>query len=287
MSNKINLYVNSKNRKQDETTSKFSVVIPDGLLCVKENEYFTLSIISFHIYNQFYNIRSGYNDELKVIDENGATTTIYLDEGSYNALSLLTQLNDKLTHIQVSYDKYKNKYSFHATNKDHTLVLINCHQLLGFEKTTSSLFIAKDTSITSHIPINLITDTILNIAISGDVELQGNNLHNYRDMTFEPSNIIFQKYINSIPYGLSLYSNEDGANNYKYVLNNKESINYFTLELTNQNLEKIADLPDFFLTLQFEKHEIKNINAMLETIINYMKNFFQMLGLLLEHFKIF
>ncbi len=35
---KINIYVNSKNRKSDETPSNFSVIIPDGLLKVDNND---------------------------------------------------------------------------------------------------------------------------------------------------------------------------------------------------------------------------------------------------------
>ena len=44
---KVNIYVNSKNRKSDETPSNFSVIIPDGLLRVNKDEYFTLSVNSF------------------------------------------------------------------------------------------------------------------------------------------------------------------------------------------------------------------------------------------------
>jgi hypothetical protein len=44
---KVNFYVNSKNRKSDETPSNFSVIIPDGLLRVNKDEYFTLSVNSF------------------------------------------------------------------------------------------------------------------------------------------------------------------------------------------------------------------------------------------------
>ncbi len=44
---KVNIYVNSKNRKPDETASNFNVIIPDGLLRVNKDEYFTLSINSF------------------------------------------------------------------------------------------------------------------------------------------------------------------------------------------------------------------------------------------------
>ena len=38
---KINIYVNSKNRKSDETPSKFSIIIPDGLLKCNNDEFFT------------------------------------------------------------------------------------------------------------------------------------------------------------------------------------------------------------------------------------------------------
>ena len=48
---KINIYVSSKNRKSDESPSNFSVIIPDGLLKVNDNEFFTLSVTSF---NDFY-----------------------------------------------------------------------------------------------------------------------------------------------------------------------------------------------------------------------------------------
>ena len=46
---KVNIYVNSKNTKSDETPSNFSVIIPDGLLRVNKDEYFTLSVNSFII----------------------------------------------------------------------------------------------------------------------------------------------------------------------------------------------------------------------------------------------
>jgi hypothetical protein len=63
---KVNIYVNSKNRKPDETPSNFSVTIPDGLLRpslrVNKDEYFTLSVNSFYCYNDFYqsDINSNY-----------------------------------------------------------------------------------------------------------------------------------------------------------------------------------------------------------------------------------
>ena len=58
---KINIYVNSKNRKSDESSSNFSVIIPDGLLRVNKDEYFTMSVNSFYCYNDFYQCNNNSN----------------------------------------------------------------------------------------------------------------------------------------------------------------------------------------------------------------------------------
>ena len=50
---KINIYVNSKNRRTDETPSNFNIIIPDGLLKVNDNEEFKLSVVSFYCHNNF------------------------------------------------------------------------------------------------------------------------------------------------------------------------------------------------------------------------------------------
>jgi hypothetical protein len=42
---KINICINSKNRRSDEPTSNFNVIIPDGLLKVTKNEEFELNVI--------------------------------------------------------------------------------------------------------------------------------------------------------------------------------------------------------------------------------------------------
>ncbi len=58
---KINIYVNSKNWKSDESPSNFSVIIPDGLLRVSKEEYIKLSVNSILCYNNFYQCTSNSN----------------------------------------------------------------------------------------------------------------------------------------------------------------------------------------------------------------------------------
>ena len=48
---KKNIYVNSKNRRTDEPTLNFNVIIPDGLLKTGYNEIFELNVILFRCIN--------------------------------------------------------------------------------------------------------------------------------------------------------------------------------------------------------------------------------------------
>ncbi len=43
-------------------TSNLSVIIPDGLIKVNTDEYFTLSVNSFHCYNDFYKCNINCNN---------------------------------------------------------------------------------------------------------------------------------------------------------------------------------------------------------------------------------
>ena len=47
--NKLNIYINSKNRRTDETPSNFNAIIPDGLLKVNNDEDFELTVVSFFV----------------------------------------------------------------------------------------------------------------------------------------------------------------------------------------------------------------------------------------------
>ncbi len=58
---KINIYVNSKNKRTDETVSNFNVIIPDGLLEITEREEFELYVISFSCVNSFNHCNDNSN----------------------------------------------------------------------------------------------------------------------------------------------------------------------------------------------------------------------------------
>ena len=63
---KVNVYINSKNRATNETVSNFSVTIPDSLLVLHDkNEYWTLNVNFFSSFNNWYNCMTDFNDQFK------------------------------------------------------------------------------------------------------------------------------------------------------------------------------------------------------------------------------
>ena len=117
---KINIYVNSKNRKSDETPSNFSVIIPDGLIKVNNDEYFTLSVNSFYCYNDFYQCNNNCNNFNIVfrtdLNDVYLNQTFNLNIGNPNIYDLINDINSKLSgYLTCSYDNIKNKITYTRT----------------------------------------------------------------------------------------------------------------------------------------------------------------------------
>jgi hypothetical protein len=116
---KINIYVNSKNRKSDETPSNFSVIIPDGLLKVDKDEYFTMSVNSFYCYNDFYQCNNNCNSFNIILKNNvdniSGQQLFLLPVGNLNVNDIVNAINSVLQPVNVlscTYDNIKNKITF-------------------------------------------------------------------------------------------------------------------------------------------------------------------------------
>jgi hypothetical protein len=73
-SDKVNVYINSKNRSTSESVSDFNVSIPEGLLRLyNKDEYWTLNVNFFSAFNNWYNCMTDFNDSFQLIyhDNNG------------------------------------------------------------------------------------------------------------------------------------------------------------------------------------------------------------------------
>jgi len=293
---KINIYINSKNRDLSEQISNFTVRIPQNLLRLESGEYFTLNINGFYCYNSWFNCIDGFNNEFQIIIKNDnneiVETIIYkINDGNPNVNDVRTNLNTLLLNkIIVSYDKQRNKFLFKRTlpvsTQNYTMYLkiINCEDFLGYYKSDRNIEILLPyyQNVSSNNIINILGDEAIIIKINGDCILAGNTVDNFGTETYEPSNIIFMKPIDVPSNGLLQYNNEDGGDSFQYRLANVEQITWFTLTVHNQDNELIPNFSDYILLLQFIRHKTEEgkIEILLNTLVDYVKQIY----LLVSHF---
>jgi hypothetical protein len=295
MFEKVNVFINSKNRPENEPVSNFNVTIPDALLrSYDKGEYWTLNVNYFSCFNSWYNCQTNFNDQFQLIyydnqDNINETINLRLTEGNPDVYDIKNQLNKILkTHVNVNYDKPKNIYIFKRTsiitNDKHKLYLniINAEDFLGFPKNKRNTLIELPllTDVYSEHPINVIGDEAITISINGDVGLETSTIDNFSTNEYIPSDIIFCQPIDVPPYSLLQYANEDGGDSFQFRLKPIKDIKYFNLKIKNQDNELIPNMTDYILTLQFIKHKTQNkTETLLENILDYLRQMFMMIGL--------
>ena len=293
---KINIYINSKNRDLSETISNFTVRIPQNLLRLSQGEYFTLNVNGFYCYNSWFNCIDNFNNEFHIIIKNIENeiiqTYVYkLNDGNPNVNDVKTNLNNLLLNkVNITYDKQRNKFIFKRTlavstqNYRMYIKIINSEDFLGFYKSDRDIEILLPyfQNVYSNNIINILGDEAIIIKINGDCILAGNTVDNFGTETYEPSNIIFMKPIDVPSNGLLKYNNEDGGDSFHYRLANVEQITWFTLTVYNQDNELIPNFSDYILLLQFIRH--KTEEGKLEILLNSLLDYVKQIYLMISHF---
>ena len=285
---KLNIYVNSKSRKSDETASNFSVIIPDGLLRVNKDEYFTLSVNSFYCYNDFYqcNINSNYftlifRNNLNVVY---LTQKLYLNIGNPNVYDLLSDINSKLSgYLNCTYDNIKNKITYTRiytqTSNYYNMYInpINSGCFFGLNNNVETLISSSGTECTN--PININSIRALSIGIDGDISFNNNNMEsNLNNSVYKASDLIFQTSVN-VPKGYLIdYQNIDGGDSFKYTLGNNDRIKYFILSVYDQDGNTITDMTDYIIHIQFTINKKSQQEILLKSLIDYNKQSYLILG---------
>ena len=285
---KINIFVSSKNRKSDESPSNFSVIIPDGLLKVNNDEYFTMSVNAFYCYNDFYqcNINSNYftlifRNNLNVIY---VTQKIYLNVGNPNVYDLISDINSKLSgYLTCTYDNIKNKFTYtrvytQTTNYFNMYInTINSGSFFGLTDNVETLISFSGTE--STYPININTIRVLTIGIDGDISFTNNNMEsNMNNSVYKASDLIFQTSVN-VPKGYLInYQNMDGGDNFKYTLGNVDRIKYFILSVYDQDGKTLTDMTDYIIHMQFTINKKSQQEILLKSLIDYNKQSYLILG---------
>ena len=287
---KINIYVNSKNRKSDETPSNFSVIIPDGLLRVNKDEYFTMSVNSFYCYNDFYQCNNNCNS-FNMYGKNtsgviSGQQLFYLPLGNPNVNDIVSYINLVLQPVNVlscSYNNIQNKITFtrlltQTTSNDTFYInTLKAGNFLGFKNNTEILMSFSGT--TSTYPININSIQALSVGIDGDISFSNNNMEsNLNNSVYKASDLIFQTAVN-VPKGyLITYQNIDGGDSFKYTLGNNDRIKYFILSVYDQDGNTISDMTDYIIHIQFTINKKSQQEILLKSLIDYNKQSYLIIG---------
>ena len=277
---KINIYVNSKNRKSDETASNFNVMIPDGLLKIKNNQSFELNVISFNGVNCFYHCNNNTN-RFQIIFRNNVNNVFMVGEcnlsnGNPNVYDLLNNINTITSvYMTTTYNRITNKYSFtriYAQTSNYFNMYIkpiNSGSFLGLNNNVE--YLIGFTATECKYPINIITIKSLCIGISGDISFRYNNMESDVNGTYKPSDLILVKSVDVNKNELILYENIDGGDSFRFDLQNRERIKYFTLSVYDQDRNTISDMSDYFMHIQFIIKNNDETKLILTKMLDYNK----------------
>ena len=284
---RINLYINSKNRNVDEKINSLKINLPSGYITCKNDEYFVLNVNSFHTVATWYNCNESNNRGRlisKLIDGSVYQTLNFeLPVGNPNVLQIDKSISFSLLgFIKISYDSVSNKFIFYRDEDlsvlHHKIYLkpITCGQFLGFDNNVEVEI--TPFGVMSDNKINVISLKAINIKVSGDIDLVNGTLDNFSSSSFTHNNIIFNYVIDTKFYNCLGYNNIDTSNNYVLSNNNLGQINSFTLDILDQDLKPIEDMENYLLHLQFIKTKKQTPDMILFKLLEYVKDIFLMMG---------
>lgn len=284
----INLFINSKNCIK--SSGIVLVNLPNSYIQAKRNESWTVTVKSFQSIITWYNIQTNYNDQFMIADNPNFENPIEirLNEGNPNIYEFLDELTTKLTnYITVSYNQRTNKFLF-SSDANYYLKCINCSQFLGFD---NDMIVPITTEgVYSDYSINLTSDQLIYMRIDGDIGLQNAGLTNIDTPEFYPNDVLFSFTVNQVPNSLIDYQAPYAERWKQYINTQSDTIDQFTLRLTNEEGLTLPTFNDFMLHLQFER--VKNgdkiyqdkIIKSIDRIANYMQEIYLLVA---NYFKIY
>ena len=258
MSKSYYIYINSKNRNNNEEIYDFNVYLNNPISC-NRNQAINVNVIGFSMLNTDYNCKGLYF-KINVYERESPfdfieTINFNIPDGNYSYLSLMELLNSLLVgKIRVEYIKHKNTYKFINITTDKTINIqpFNANNILGIQ--TNLLTIETTGSYGTYINLSNYSHIIIK---SNNLDFQDSVQDNITYNSLGISTILFMIDKQDIqPFQLISYKNYDNGNNYTYNITNK-MINIIDLQLYNERNELLTNTSDYLLILKFVVNDIE------------------------------
>lgn len=276
--NKINVYISSKKRLSNEKSNDFTVDFPSGMIkCDPKKEFMVMNINGIIMQNSFYNTQD-INNKYKVIVDDVITHNFEIPIGNYNVIELLDIFNGHLSAlVKVEYSSTLNKYKWTNNiliNKKITIVSISANDFLGFTN-NKPYHITTGNFIMSENTINVSGDELVLFQMPS-IKQTYPCIDNFFNGSIVDSSIVAYLPINVPSFGLMIYENRDGGDSFSYRIEN-EKIDSLRIVCYNQDMDNI-EVGDYQFSIQFEIHQKRTLNIILENILKLVSNIFQWLG---------
>ena len=292
----INCFISSKNKSSTEKASNWICNFPSGMIHADTNKGLKLNVMSFHIQNNFYNIKD-YNNKFEILIYNNievldTTVQMSITPGNYSVYEFQDFINSICSgYFELYYNHIRNKYSIISTYPDNTFTLylrcLNSGIFFGCQNGVEVLI--KD--IFEELPYNCSMtsfDKIVVNALGLNVEKASVENLGYSDPLFEKSSILLWSSRSDVPInGMVKYDNTDSGNSFSYYLYDTD-VNSFNIVLTDENGIELTEALDYTMLLQFTVYEKdkKELYFEIKQISEYLKQIYIFFMIALEYFSI-
>ena len=244
------IYINSKNRNDNENIYNFNVYLNNPIICEK-NEMMNISVVGFSMMNTDYNLR-GLSFSIQEIHYSpinySLLHTVTIPDGNYSYITLLNFLNNNIeinNLIKFEYIKERNSLKFINKLNEGIINIVpnNCNNILGLLGQTNIQTSYEGSYINlcnySHIIIK-----------SNYIDFEDNTQDNINNKELGSSSILFMIDKQDImPFQLISYKNYDKSDNFSYNINNKQ-ISSIDLHLYNERDEILKNTDDYFIIIK-------------------------------------
>jgi hypothetical protein len=260
------LYVSSENRDDNDTTSHFSIEIPNNLISLDDpaTQRMKVSLMNFTCDCLWFEINNQNNAFIMTNNATLVPTTIFIPQGNYTFQKLALTISKLYPECICKFIQETNTLLF-SFWQDHSMSFINSSSTLGFIDSDSGI---SGTEIASTRPLKTRANNILYLRLN-DV-IQANdciNLDNLTTAHAKPSNILCTVPINAVPYSTIFYDNSIYGRDMGMFLSNPR-LNRLDITVTDkygEPLEYMSDWQAQFLVEIFDTEDEAMVD-MLDTL---------------------
>jgi hypothetical protein len=284
----VNVFITSKNRSATEKPCDFLLSFPSGLIKANSNQGIRITVLSFHIPNNFYNINH-LNDRFDIIIRDGESQTVIpfdIAHGNYSIITFRDYINNIASqYLNLVYNSSRNTYSIKSNYADATkkvyLKPITSSQFFGLNELVEYELQPQHTECVFTANMCSFDKIVIN-AYGLNPELMSIENIGKNDPDFERSSILLWVSRTDIPInGMIKYDNI--CNSFSYNIHDT-SLNAFRLILTDEYGNLLDTALDYTMLLRFEIYEKNTRELYLEIsrISEYLKFIYIQMMLLLE-----